>query len=119
MDWYLHKQAIGRLGPLLMVASLFWLLAAYFYFDPLAALGITRASKASWGALPNAALLRAAVTTSISSSGPALGMYFVLYWRARRGERIAPAPWPMYLLTVGGIIAGASVYVFLRYLPSA
>lgn len=99
-----------------MVASLFWLLAAYFYLDPLAALGIARASKASWGALPNAGLLRAAATTGIPLSGITLGMYFALYWRARRGDRMAPTPWPMYVLAVVGPFLGAFTFVALKYL---
>jgi hypothetical protein len=50
--------------------------------------------------------------------GGALGPYLAVYWRARRGERISPAPWSMYVLMAGGVVAGGSVYVVLKYLPS-
>lgn len=116
MDWYLHRQVIRRLGPALVVVSLCWLLVAYFYFDPLVALGIVPVSKASWGEYPNEHYFRAARTSSIFASVAPLGTYFALYWRARRGERFSPTPWPMYVLVLGGLIAGASVYVVLRYL---
>lgn len=119
MDWYLHRQVIGQLGPVLVVVSLLWLLVAYFYFDPLVALGIAPVSKASWGEFPNEHYFRAARTSSILASGTPLGMYFALYWRARRGERVSPTHWRMYVLLLGGVIVGASVYVVLRNLLPA
>lgn len=119
MDWYLHRQVIGRLGPLLLIVPLPWILAAYFYIDPLVALGIIPISKASWGEFPYASYLRVAHVLGIAIIGGALGPYLAVYWRARRGERISPAPLSMYLLMVGGVVAGASVYVVLKFLPSA
>ena len=118
VDWYLHWQAIGRLGPLLLIVPLPWLIAVYFYLDPLAAFGVVPVSKASWGEFPHTGYLRAACAFGISMTGGVLGPYLVVYWQASRGERVSPAPWTMYMLTIGGLVAGASIYVVLKYFPT-
>lgn len=106
MNWSLHRQVVGRLGPLLVLAFVSWLVAAYFYFDPFVALGVLSVSKASWGVSPHEGYLRAALTTGLSMTLPIVGPYIILYMRLHRGERVRPAPWWNYALIIGGAVVG-------------
>lgn len=117
MDWYLHRQAIGRAGPALMMVSIMWLIAGYFYFDPFVRLGFVPAPKASWGETAHWLYIETAVRGGISAGVGVLIGYVILYARLRRGARFGPVSWWIYVLAVSvfplGLMIGLAVLHYL------
>jgi hypothetical protein len=120
MGWYLHRQAIGRAGPALMMVSIIWLIAGYFYFAPLVRLGFMPAPKASWGETAHWLYIETALRGGISTSVGVLIGYVILFARLRRGARFDPASWRIYVLVVcvfafSLIISFAALHYLLQF----
>jgi hypothetical protein len=88
-----------------------------FYINPRVTLGLTPASKASWGEFPHYSnLTRMAVMTGMMMISATGGMYVSSYNRLRRGERLTPVKLWMYPLVVGSTACGALAYYALKVL---
>lgn len=117
MDWYLHRQAIGRLWPLLIMFSIPWLIAGYFYVDPLVRLGLAPSPKASWGEAAYWNDIKTALTMGIAMVSGGLVGYVIHYNRLRRGERFEPVSARTYVLAISisafGLIMGLGAVPYL------
>ncbi len=127
MDWYLHKQVLARMWPFVLIVSFLWTAAAYLYLDPLAALGFTAASKASWGRAPNEALINMLVISmGPVLTLPAVGNYvraFRQFRKQGRGGKNFERENIQYGLIVGtGLLGGMCglllVLGYLSYMKS-
>jgi len=119
MDWYLHRQAIGRLWPLLIMSSIPWLIAGYFYLDPLVWLGLAPAPKSSWGEPAYWNDIKMALTIGIAMALGGFVGYVNRYYRLRQGERFEPVTARTYVLAISvsasGLIMGLGVVPYLLH----
>jgi len=117
MDWHLHRQAIGRLGPLMIVFSIPCLIAGYFYVDPLVWLGLAPAPKASWGETAYWNEIKTALTMGVSMGLGGFIGYVIHYTRLRQGERFEPVSARTYVLAISisafGLIIGLGAAPYL------
>lgn len=117
MDWNLRRQAIGRLWPLLIIFSIPWLIAGYFYVDPLVWLGLAPAPKASWGETVYWNDIKTALTMGMSLGLGGFVDYVNHYNRLRRGERFEPVSARTYVLAISisafGMITGLGAVPYL------
>jgi hypothetical protein len=117
MDWYLHRQAIGRLWPLLIMFSIPWLIAGYFYVDPLVWLGLAPAPKSSWDQTAHWNDIKTALTMGMAMALGGFVGYVNHYTRLRGGERFEPVSARTYVLAISisafGLIMGLGAVPYL------
>lgn len=109
----------------MIVFSIPWLIAGYFYVDPLVWVGLAPAPKASWGETAYWNDIKTALTIGVSMSLGGFVGYSIHYYRLRRGERFEPVSRRRYVLAICvsafGLVIGLVVvpYLLLYWIPGS